>query len=539
MDNFNLKKYLKEGKLSKKENLNEFTNYGGEGLYPMSEKPGDMFQQKEVEELFPIAFSSKDDKDFKDKLAQHADWTEQSGMNNTFVHVQYHETKNLPDDYFIYQSQHYNTNYDDFRNPRFTILSITKNKDTDKEEDLGSYIVSTPEYIKDIRALDARDKLGRAVSENKIKTPQTKAIASAVQKHFTPQKNENLDVQATSIDFVYENRAKDLADSYSLEELNDFLQQLYGEMEQEAEPEGGPIANQYADEIYQYEEAIRIKKGVGQRGRKDLTYDQAIGREDITDETGTYTLRPDGTKDYKRITPMTRDEFEKSSKFDRNLREAYEIGDEVILRGNYTVKDVLKVVGMRKMFGSDLMAYEVEFPNGEVAEYDETQLSLNPGFAQDLETRADDYFSEPLKEFIGGELEKRNDALYGELVPGMGKADTQEGEMLRAINRIIYRYYNDGDEYFRGYGTETAGPAHSFLVNANTGVRSAMEKIFGDGTNYEETIQDALEHILSHIEAKQGKYTPNTEDMFSYEPEFEDEEDYEDDYYDEDEEYYQ
>ena len=66
-----------------------------------------------------------------------------------------------------------------------------------------------------------------------------------------------------------------------------------------------------------------------------------------------------------------------------------------------------------------------------------------------------------------------------------------------------------------------------------------MEKIFGDGTNYEETIQDALEHILSHIEAKQGKYTPNTEDMFSYEAEFEDEEDYEDDYYDEEEEYYE
>ena len=120
---------------------------------------------------------------------------------------------------------------------------------------------------------------------------------------------------------VNENRAQDLASDYSLNDLNDMLKQLYGEMEQEAEPEGGPIANQYADEIYQYEEAIRIKKGVGQRGKKDLTYDQAIGREDITDETGTYTLRPDGTKDYKRITPMTRDEFEKSSKFDKNLKE--------------------------------------------------------------------------------------------------------------------------------------------------------------------------------------------------------------------------
>ena len=119
-------------------------------------------------------------------------------------------------------------------------------------------------------------------------------------------------------------------------------------------------------------------------------------------------------KNYIKITPMTRDEFEKSSRFDRNLREAYEIGDEVILRGGSSVTDILKVVGIRRMFGSNLMAYEVEFPNGEVAEYDETQLSLNPKTIdmdkvfmkgkmsdeeiEDLETRADDHFSEPLKE---------------------------------------------------------------------------------------------------------------------------------------------
>ena len=79
-----------------------------------------------------------------------------------------------------------------------------------------------------------------------------------------------------------------------------------------------------------------------------------------------------------------------------------------------------------------------------------------------------------------------NQPLYDELVAGSGKSDTMEGEMLRAINRIVYRYYNDGDEYTTGYGTETVGPAHSFLVNANTGVRSAMNMIFTNGTNYEE-----------------------------------------------------
>jgi hypothetical protein len=135
-----------------------------------------------------------------------------------------------------------------------------------------------------------------------------------------------------------------------------------------------------------------------------------------------------------------------------------------------------------------------------------------------------------LKEFVGKALEDRNEPLYDKLVAGSGKSDTVEGEMLRAINRIVYRYYNDGDEYHTGYGTETAGPAHSFLVNANHPLRSLVSKLFSTGTNYEQTIKDVLDAILDHIESRQGKYTPNSEDMFDYEPEFEDEEDYEDDY---------
>tara|TARA_Y100000389_G_C17274804_1_gene419868 strand:- start:197 stop:712 length:516 start_codon:yes stop_codon:yes gene_type:complete len=152
-----------------------------------------------------------------------------------------------------------------------------------------------------------------------------------------------------------------------------------------------------------------------------------------------------------------------------------------------------------------------------------------------------------LNEFIGGELEKRNEVLYDKLVPGSGAADTVEGEMLRAINRIIYRYYNDGDKYFEGYGTETAGPSHSFLVNADHPQKSAMIKLFtepiGD-SEYEQMLKDALDVILDHIESRQGNYTESNEDMFDYESEFEDEEedawDSEDEWYDgedEDEDY--
>ena len=146
--------------------LKEFTDYGQEGRYPKKEKPGDMFQQKEVEDMFPNGMASRSDKAFQARVKQHADWTEQASFNSTFVHMQYHETEGLEDKYFIYQTQHYNGNYDDFRNPKFTLLSITKNKDTENEENLGEYIVDTNAYVKDLETLKNRGVLGNRVMEN-------------------------------------------------------------------------------------------------------------------------------------------------------------------------------------------------------------------------------------------------------------------------------------------------------------------------------------------------------------------------------------
>ena len=148
------------------EDLKEFTSMGQEGIYPRKEEPGDMFQQKEVEELLPNGMASRDDREFQARLKQHADWTEESGYNNTFVHIQYHDSFNREHSYRIHQSQNYNGNYKDFRNPKFTVLTITKKKEG-KEEELGKYIVDTDAYLKDFANLRNDDVLGKQVSENK------------------------------------------------------------------------------------------------------------------------------------------------------------------------------------------------------------------------------------------------------------------------------------------------------------------------------------------------------------------------------------
>ena len=43
--------------------------------------------------------------------------------------------------------------------------------------------------------------------------------------------------------------------------------------------------------------------------------------------------------------------------------------------------------------------------------------------------------------------EERINKLFKELVPETGKADSLAGELVRAMSRIGYRFYNDGDIY--------------------------------------------------------------------------------------------
>ena len=83
--------------------------------------------------------------------------------------------------------------------------------------------------------------------------------------------------------------AKELAATYSLKRLQSIRDEIMGDMEQEAEPEGGRIADMYEDQLQGVDDAIAIKRG---NSDTPLTYDQAIGR-------------------------VSKDQFIKSKKFDR------------------------------------------------------------------------------------------------------------------------------------------------------------------------------------------------------------------------------
>ena len=157
-----------------------------------------------------------------------------------------------------------------------------------------------------------------------------------------------------------------------------------------------------------------------------------------------------------------------------------------------------------------------------------------------------------IKEFIGGETEKRISVLFDKLVPGSGNADTVEGEIIRAINRIIYRWGNDGDHFARGYGAETVGPAMEYLTDASDiplEIRTKFKAWENDNFSKDydkgeliDLAQIALQHV--EIKVKEDDLTKNEDDLFNYGQKYidhvrdmEEEEDEYDDYYDDDDEF--
>lgn len=140
------------------------------------------------------------------------------------------------------------------------------------------------------------------------------------------------------------------------------------------------------------------------------------------------------------------------------------------------------------------------------------------------------------EEIIMSAREEKINALFNELVPASGKADTVAGEIIRAVCRISYRNYNDGDHIGVGYGKETCNPAARYLASkAGTKVSQVISKMWGieDDRYYKKMLVTLEESVLEYLEQHPDlKTTANSEDIRSYWDRNEDIDDEEDEDYD-------
>lgn len=93
---------------------------------------------------------------------------------------------------------------------------------------------------------------------------------------------------------------------------------------------------------------------------------------------------------------------------------------------------------------------------------------------------------------------------FDELVPPSGKADTEAGELVRAMMRIVYRDWNDGDLFYDGYGKETCLPSVQYLCDTFEPSLRMFEDIAENGLE-----EDEYTEALGDIEYKLMEYLLN------------------------------
>ena len=130
--------------------------------------------------------------------------------------------------------------------------------------------------------------------------------------------------------------------------------------------------------------------------------------------------------------------------------------------------------------------------------------------------------------------EKKLSDLFEEYVPMSGAANTVGGEIVRAICRIGYRWWNDGDKLGVGYGNETCNFAGRFLAKkCSDEVASAVGSIWGCGSDkvYDAGLHVLEELVLGYLEENPQLFQmENTEDYLDYK-------EWEDTHYDDDEDW--
>ena len=108
-------------------------------------------------------------------------------------------------------------------------------------------------------------------------------------------------------------------------------------------------------------------------------------------------------------------------------------------------------------------------------------------------------------------------AMERRLMPPSGRAETVAGEIIRAVDRIWYRWYNDGDKINVGYGRETCNGTARFLEKIRgTDFPAEVWNGWLDDDAYAKFVDGLADEMFAYLKAHPKlKKTPNADDSRS------------------------
>lgn len=95
-----------------------------------------------------------------------------------------------------------------------------------------------------------------------------------------------------------------------------------------------------------------------------------------------------------------------------------------------------------------------------------------------------------LEEWVTEHLDDLWDHWFTYWVPGMGAAKTVAGEIIRAMERLRYRFWNDGDMVGVEYGNETCNSSNRYLLDQVYGYKDLDYDGLAKADDYESDMAD-------------------------------------------------
>ena len=279
-------------------------------------------------------------------------------------------------------------------------------------------------------------------------------------------------------------QARELADRNSSQQLQTMYDQLMRDMEQEAEPEGGPIADQYADQMQDIEDAMQIKRG----GSGEMTYGDML-HKNYPDKYG-----PGGVA-------LDKDTFTKSSKFDR-MNESVNEGSmsdlDALAQESKTFEDFIKKILSDREYNGifDVESYlqVLQGENKKTLEYlkdifDEAKKNMNEANINEAKIKTKEEFNSNASAEQKA-MEKKWDSLVTDIA--LSKSDNKQfrtnmeakQEYLEKLNdegKLKKKYSADKIE---GWSTSSSLPgwkvASTVLANKTDENLSEMKSMSAD-----------------------------------------------------------
>ena len=107
--------------------------------------------------------------------------------------------------------------------------------------------------------------------------------------------------------------------------------------------------------------------------------------------------------------------------------------------------------------------------------------------------------------------------LFEEFVPASGTADTVGGEIVRAINRILYRWSNDGDQIGFDYGIETVNSSYEYLIEKDIIIDKFDDYLYDSESNfssddYDEFLEQLMRQVIDTLHNRPELFDEKNED---------------------------